>query len=92
MASWPRAWGAAAVMAASVSRPALLGGRTRSALAVGGSGGSGGAGNVVSVTNGSNITTQGNNSDGLLAQSIGGGGGSGGCTVSARGVYGSMWR
>ncbi|OQX66554.1 MAG: hypothetical protein B6A08_19895 [Sorangiineae bacterium NIC37A_2] len=46
--------------------------------AVGGSGGSGGSGGVVQVTNDSALTTIGNQSYGVLAQSIGGGGGAAG--------------
>jgi len=44
----------------------------------GGSGGNGGNGGVVSVTNNGDVTTWGNNSQGILAQTIGGGGGDGG--------------
>ncbi|WP_372088248.1 autotransporter outer membrane beta-barrel domain-containing protein (plasmid) [Tistrella mobilis] len=49
---------------------------------VGGSGGAAGAGSTVIVENtGSVITTSGNSSHGILAQSIGGGGGSGGSAL-----------
>ncbi|MBJ7533166.1 hypothetical protein JDN40_03460 [Rhodomicrobium vannielii ATCC 17100] len=52
-------------------------------VSVGGSGGSGGSGGVVSVKSQSgSITTLGENSYGIFAQSIGGGGGSGGLAVS----------
>ncbi|WP_055048792.1 autotransporter outer membrane beta-barrel domain-containing protein [Devosia sp. A16] len=61
--------GAAGVMAASV--------------AVGGKGGQGGNGGNVGVDNYGNITTQGDLSFGVLAQSIGGGGGNGGGAVAA---------
>ncbi|HEY9214971.1 MAG TPA: autotransporter domain-containing protein, partial [Ancylobacter sp.] len=46
--------------------------------AVGGSGGSGGSGNTVTVTNIGTVSTSGDASIGILAQSIGGGGGNGG--------------
>jgi len=61
--------GAAGVMAASV--------------AVGGKGGAGGNGDAVTVDNFGNITTLGDLSFGVLAQSIGGGGGNGGGAVAA---------
>ena len=48
------------------------------AVAVGGSGGKGGAGDVVNVENGGLITTYGDGSTGIFAQSVGGGGGAGG--------------
>lgn len=47
-------------------------------VAVGGVGGSGGAGGYVKVQQGASISTSGDISDGVLAQSIGGGGGDGG--------------
>jgi len=49
---------------------------------VGGAGGAGNYGNLVDVTNGGLITTRGNNSAGIFAQSIGGGGGAGGDATS----------
>jgi hypothetical protein len=49
---------------------------------IGGSGGSSGAGGIVTVTNDGSISTQGNASHGILAQSIGGGGGSSGYSFS----------
>ena len=52
-------------------------------VAIGGTAGDGGSGNVVNVTSGTNsIETHGNNSHGILAQSVGGGGGNGGCAFS----------
>ncbi|MGB7541718.1 MAG: autotransporter domain-containing protein, partial [Burkholderiales bacterium] len=48
------------------------------AVAVGGNGGGAGNGGIVSVTNTGNITTVGDQSPGIYAQSIGGGGGNGG--------------
>ena len=51
-------------------------------LTIGGSGGSGGGSGLVTVNNSNNLTTGGNDSHGVFAQSIGGGGGNGGSTVS----------
>ncbi|MGC8495040.1 MAG: autotransporter domain-containing protein, partial [Syntrophobacteraceae bacterium] len=50
------------------------------AVNIGGSGGGGGSGGNVTVTDTANITTSGNDSDGILAQSVGGSGGSGSTT------------
>lgn len=52
-------------------------------VGLGGSGGAGGAGGLVEMDSGGSITTSGNFSTGLLAQSIGGGGGAGGFSVAA---------
>jgi outer membrane autotransporter protein len=49
---------------------------------VGGSGGDGGNGGSVSVANSGSIVTLGDNSNGILAQSVGGGGGNGGSSVT----------
>ncbi|WP_323761998.1 hypothetical protein [Maricaulis sp.] len=51
-------------------------------VSLGGSGGTGGTGDRVDVTNNGQITTAGDNSVGVLAQSVGGGGGNGGFAVS----------
>lgn len=53
-------------------------------VAVGGSGGQGGSSTGVNVTNraGGVISTQGSNSDGVFAQSVGGGGGAGGSATT----------
>ncbi|MBZ9997871.1 hypothetical protein [Mesorhizobium sp. BH1-1-4] len=58
----------------------------------GGSGGNGGNGGIVQVTNNAAITTWGNNSQGILAQTIGGGGGDGGSNFGlfASGGSGSL--
>ncbi|MDD3581338.1 MAG: autotransporter outer membrane beta-barrel domain-containing protein [Desulfobacca sp.] len=56
----------------------------------GGTGGSGGAGSGVTVDIGSNITTTGNSSHGLLAQSVGGGGGFGGFNMSGSLSFGPI--
>ncbi len=52
-------------------------------VGVGGSGGSGGAGDAVVVQTSGVISTQGDLSAGLVAQSIGGGGGNGGYSIAA---------
>ncbi|MBZ9776536.1 autotransporter outer membrane beta-barrel domain-containing protein [Mesorhizobium sp. CO1-1-8] len=52
-------------------------------VTVGGWGGSGNTGGTVNVTNASKITTSGNTSNAILAQSVGGGGGSGGSASGA---------
>ncbi len=52
------------------------------AVAIGGNGGLGGTGNTAGVINSSDITTYGDKSYGILAQSVGGGGGNGGFAVS----------
>ncbi len=52
-------------------------------LAMGGKGGNGGSGGVIYVENHGAITTLGNNSHTILAQSIGGGGGNGGFAIGA---------
>ena len=58
---------------------------------IGGSGGAAGDGGVVSITNYNQVTTQGDQSHGLVAQSVGGGGGLAGYTGSpaaGRSTYG----
>jgi hypothetical protein len=58
-------------------------------VAVGGTGGGGGDGGWVGVKSGTNsIATQGTNSHGILAQSVGGGGGKGGFALSISGGLG----
>jgi hypothetical protein len=52
------------------------------AVAIGGSGGGGGAAKDVTVINTGTVSTQGQFSDAILAQSVGGGGGNGGFAVS----------
>ncbi len=51
-------------------------------VAVGGSGGKGGDGGKVAINGNGAVTTEGLNSDGVLAQSVGGGGGNGGASIS----------
>ncbi len=60
----------------------LLGGQTV-AFGFGGDGGNGGLGGTVDVESASNIVTDGEQSYGLLAQSVGGGGGAGGFSLGA---------
>ncbi|MTH95614.1 autotransporter outer membrane beta-barrel domain-containing protein [Roseibium sp. RKSG952] len=55
-------------------------------VALGGSGGAGGDGKSVSVSADGNLTTNGDNADGILAQSVGGGGGASGLTIDANAV------
>ena len=52
-------------------------------VGLGGRGGTGGRGGAVTSTVTGNVTTEGDNSSGLLVQSLGGGGGNGGMNVSA---------
>jgi hypothetical protein len=54
--------------------------------AIGGAGGTGGNGGVVDIDAGGSITTTGEQSDGLIAQSIGGGGGNGGYAITLTAV------
>ncbi len=53
------------------------------AVGLGGSGGGGGNGSTVNLTVNNNVTTNGTNASGIVAQSLGGGGGDGGMNVSA---------
>jgi hypothetical protein len=57
-------------------------------LTIGGGGGTGSNGGVVALTNSGEIETLGDDSHGILAQSIGGGGGNGGNSVSASAFVG----
>ena len=62
-----------------------LGGAVGVGVGVGGSGGGGGNAGAVQVTSAGDIATVFNNSDGILAQSIGGGGGNGGFSIAVSG-------
>ena len=78
---------AAGTIAQSIGGGGGNGGYAKSAgafvsAAIGGTGGSGGAGGTVNITNSGTINTQGEQSLGLLAQSVGGGGGNGGAATS----------
>ena len=66
------------VFAQSVGGFGGSGGSASGLFAYGGGGAAGGPGAVVSIENSGNVTTQGAQSFGLFAQSVGGGGGSGG--------------
>ncbi|MRN50543.1 hypothetical protein GJU94_12000 [Brucella sp. 10RB9214] len=65
------------------------GGNAAGMVIIGGKGSCGGNGGSVLITNKGNISTGGNDSNGILAQSIGGGGGNGGWSVGA-GIYGTV--
>ncbi len=56
---------------------------------IGGKGGAGGSADAVAVSNQGTLTTEGDASHGVVAQSIGGGGGVGGASVSTAGAAGS---
>ncbi|GAB5469100.1 MAG: autotransporter [Rhodospirillales bacterium] len=71
---------AGTTVSGGLAGPVSLGG------SVGGSGGSGGEGGEANANGGGGISTEGDHSFGLLAQSIGGGGGNGGTSVTANGV------
>ena len=59
------------------------GGNYSGAISLGGAGGTGGNSRDVSVVSGNTISTAGNLSSGIFAQSVGGGGGNGGSTSSS---------
>jgi hypothetical protein len=59
-------------------------------LAIGGSAAGGGAGGAVTLTSDGDITTVGDNSSAVFAQSVGGGGGNGGVAVSANVLAGTL--
>jgi uncharacterized protein YhjY with autotransporter beta-barrel domain len=60
-----------------------LGGSAAASLSFGGSGGAGGTGGIVDVNTASDVTTLGDDSAGIIAQSVGGGGGNGAFSVAA---------
>lgn len=60
------------------------------ALAFGGSGSTGGVAQAVGLINVGNITTMGDDSGAVLAQSVGGGGGSGGFSIAGAAAGGSL--
>ena len=70
--------GSKGIFAQSVGGGGGEGGSSGGMVSVGGRGGAGGFGSLVQVTNGGSITTIGDNSGGIFAQSVGGGGGDGG--------------
>lgn len=58
------------------------GGSSGGVVSIGGGGGAGGNGGVVVATNHGSIATQGNDANGIFAQSVGGGGGNGGSAIA----------
>ena len=66
----------------AASTQSLIGNAPTAALSIGGTGGTGGTGGIVKVTSSADVTTEGESSVGILAQSIGGGGGTGGMARS----------
>ena len=74
--------GSDAIFAQSVGGSGGAGGSSAGLIAVGGSGGAAGDGGMVEVKNHSSLTTSGDNSDAIMAQSVGGGGGSASSTFS----------
>ncbi|HEY1048431.1 MAG TPA: autotransporter outer membrane beta-barrel domain-containing protein [Prosthecobacter sp.] len=60
-------------------------------VGLGGSGAGGGDGGIVILNSSGNVSTEGNNSAGIVGQSIGGGGGSGGFNVSVAGAIGNSF-
>ncbi len=79
--------GSKGIFAQSVGGGGGEGGSSGGMVSIGGRGGAGGFGSLVQVTNGGSITTFGDNSGGIFAQSVGGGGGDGGSSNSV-GVFG----
>jgi uncharacterized protein YhjY with autotransporter beta-barrel domain len=75
--------GSDAIRAQSVGGGGGDGGRAIGAIAVGGTGGAGGNGGAVTVTNNGTIQVNGDNSLGIMAQSVGGGGGTAGSALGA---------
>ncbi|MGO8738244.1 hypothetical protein [Rhodoblastus sp.] len=71
----------AAILAQSIGGGGGNGGGSGGLAAIGGGGGAGGDANTVTVNNSAGISTGGQFSDGIFAQSIGGGGGNGGFAV-----------
>ena len=70
------------IVAQSIGGGGGDGGNSGGVVSVGGSGAGGGFSSAVTVKNGGNITTLGNDAWGILAQSVGGGGGNGGSSGS----------
>ena len=76
----------------NISPTMAAGGAGAAAVSVGlgGSGGGGGAGGIVTATVASQVLTTGDDSTGVLVQSVGGGGGNGGFNVSAGAAGGGI--
>ena len=77
-----------AIQAQSIGGGGGDGGASGGAFSIGGSGAGGGNGGLVSVNNNRFLTTHGDDSNGIFAQSVGGGGGNGGNSGSVSGVAG----
>lgn len=73
---------AVGILAQSIGGGGGDGGGSKGVITVGGSGASGGNGGIVTVNNNGSIKTAGQQSHGIVAQSIGGGGGNGGSALS----------
>ncbi|MBJ3774381.1 autotransporter outer membrane beta-barrel domain-containing protein [Acuticoccus mangrovi] len=91
---WTEGDTASAIFAQSVGGGGGFGGGASAELGqlsgsvnVGGGGGAGNNGGQVTVTNSGEITTAGNFSPGIEAQSVGGGGGTGGAATSEEGIF-----
>jgi len=67
----------------AIATSASIGSPITASVVLGGKGGNGAKSNHVIVGNDSNLSTEGNRSTGITAQSIGGGGGNGGIAVAA---------
>lgn len=76
-----------AIFAQSIGGGGGNGGSSFGVVAVGGSGGGGGAGGAVQIGNSGTLSTVGNDSSAMFAQSIGGGGGNGGGAYSLGAVF-----
>jgi hypothetical protein len=78
-----------AIEAESIGGGGGSGGASGGLFSFGGSGAGGGSGNLVTINNSHNLATRGNDSHGILAQSIGGGGGNGGNSGSVSAFAGA---
>ena len=76
------------IVAQSIGGGGGDGGTSQGMVSVGGSGSGGGSGARVTVTHGGEIRTQGNDSSGIFAESVGGGGGNGGSAGSVSAFVG----
>ena len=77
-----------AIVAQSLGGGGGNGGSSTGLVSLGAQGGSGGDGDQVSVTNSGELSTKGDDSYGILAQSIGGGGGNAGRTIGLAAIGG----
>ncbi|MBB3808182.1 autotransporter outer membrane beta-barrel domain-containing protein [Pseudochelatococcus contaminans] len=75
--------------AGGVAKAHSVGIVTSISVAIGGAGGSGSTGGTVDITNNAMISTSGENSSGIYAQSIGGGGGHAGSASAASAAFGA---